>query len=390
MNFFNTHTHIFNVPCVPDAFITNYRFPQAASKLIRSAVHKKLLRKILLGILKNIPFSVGGMQLRRYAALVEVAINKYQDEVFETLISNYPAHARFVILTMNFDYMTGEAPQGNYNLYDTQLHEVLEVKKKFGDKVLPFLFIDPRRGEDECMRQLNFFFDPNNNRGMVGIKLYPSLGYYPFHPAMQPVYAFAEKHQIPIITHSNKGGGAYYAGRFNRQLMSYNSFNPTNVTSNYLDEVLTPFPDFKNPRDYANIMMHPLTYYDVLDKFPKLKICMAHFGGDDELLDQDKPEDKSRHNWTRSIKTLMRQFENVYTDVSFMLVNKKANERILADMGDTTLNRKILFGTDFFMTAPHDTDKRLTENFFELLAAYEAQLTEENPSVFLKSAFFTP
>jgi predicted TIM-barrel fold metal-dependent hydrolase len=86
----------------------------------------------------------------------------------------------------------------------------------------------------------------------------------------------------------------------------------------------------------------------------------------------------------------MRQFENVYTDVSFMLVNKKANERILADMGDTTLNRKILFGTDFFMTAPHDTDKRLTENFFELLAAYEAQLTEENPSVFLKSAFFTP
>lgn len=388
MNFFNTHTHIFNVPCVPDAFITNYKFPQAVSGIIRKAVHKKLLRKILLGLLKSIPFSIGGVQLRRYAALVEVAINKYQDEVFETLSSNYPAHARFVILTMNFDFMTGEAPQGNYNLYDTQLHEVLEVKRRFGDKVLPFLFIDPRMGEEECMRQLNFYFDPNNNRGMVGIKLYPSLGYYPFHPAMEPVYAFAEKHQIPIITHANKDGGAYYAGRFSRQMMSYNSFNPTAVTSNFLNAELMPFPENKGSRHYANIMMHPLTYYDVLNKFPKLKLCLAHFGGDDEILDQDKPE--SKNNWTKAIKRLMLEFDNVYTDVSFMLINKKANEQILADMGNVKLNRKILFGTDFFMTAPHDSDQRLTENFFELLAAYESQLTEENPSVFLKSGFFNP
>lgn len=388
MNYFNTHTHIFNVPCVPDAFITNYKFPQAVSRIIRSAVRKKLLRKILLGLLKNIPFSIGGVQLRRYAALVEVAINKYQDEVFETLQSNYPSHARFVILTMNFDYMTGEAPQGNYNLYDTQLHEVLEVKNKFGDRVLPFLFIDPRKGSDECMRQLRFYFDPANNRGMAGIKLYPSLGYYPFHPAMEPVYAFAEQHQIPIITHCNKSGGAYYAGRFNHSMMAYHSFHPTPETSAYLNEVLTPFPDFKNPRDYANILMHPLTYYDVLHRFPRLKICMAHFGGDEELLLQH--DTGSRHNWTRTIKDLMLRYENVYTDVSFMLINKKANEQVLRDMGDTKLNKKILFGTDFFMTAPHGADQVLAEDFFELLAAYESQLTEENPSVFLRSSFFKP
>ncbi|MCX6318055.1 MAG: amidohydrolase family protein [Bacteroidetes bacterium] len=388
MNFFNTHTHIFNVPCVPDAFITNYRFPQWLSKIIRAAVNKKWLRKIVLGIVKNVPSFLGGTHIRRYAALVEVAIHKYQDQVFETLISHYPAHARFVILTMNFDFMTGDAPEGNYNHYETQLHEVLEVKRKYGERILPFLFIDPRMGEEACMRQLHFYFDPAQNRGMAGIKLYPSLGYYPFHPALERVYAFAEEHAIPIITHSNKGGGAYFAGRFNQRIMSYNSFNPTKETSDFLNKVLNPFPDFKDPRDYANIMMHPMTYYDVLQKFPKLKICLAHYGGHEEILDQDNP--KNTYNWTRTIKDLMRQFTNVYTDVSFMLVNDKASKRVLTDMSDNTLNKKILFGTDFFMTTPYDTDKRLTENFFRILAAHEQALTVQNPTAFLTSRIFKP
>jgi predicted TIM-barrel fold metal-dependent hydrolase len=388
MSFFNTHTHIFNVPCVPDAFITNYKFPQIIGRIIRSAVHKKLVRKILLGILKRIPFSVGGLQLKRYAALVEVAINKYQDQVFETLRSNYTAEARFILLTMNFDYMTGDAPAGNYNHYETQLHEALEVKKLYGDKALPFLFIDPRKGANECLKQLHFYFDQNYNRGIAGIKIYPSLGYYPFHPNMENVYAFAEAHQIPIITHTNKDGGAYYAGRFTPQVMSYNSFNPTAETSSFLNSQLSPFPSFKNPRSYANIMMHPVTYYDVLRKFPKLKICLAHFGGDEELLNQDDQSDK--YNWTRTIKALMTEFDNVYTDVSFTLISHKANRRILADMTNPVFSRKILFGTDFFMTAPYDNDKKLTENFLGVLASHTRQLTETNPVVFLQSSFFIP
>lgn len=391
MNYFNTHTHIFNVPAVPDAFITNYQFPQFVSKIIRSAVNKKWLRKVLLGMLKAVPFSVGGVQLRRYAALVEVAVNKYQDEVFETLIANYPPHARFVVLTMNFDYMTGEAPQGNYNRYSTQLHEVLEVKKKYEHRLLPFLFIDPRMGEEACLQQLHYYFDPAINRGVAGIKLYPSLGYYPFHPAMEKVYAFAEEHQVPIITHANKDGGAYFSGRFTPQQMSYYSFNPTPVTADYLNSQLQPFPEKAGARTYANIMMHPLTYVDVLEKFPRLKLCLAHFGGSDEVLAQDVTGDKyDKYNWTRTIKDLMRKYENVYTDVSFMLVNKNANEQVLKDMADTSLNRKILFGTDFFMTTPHDTDEVLTRHFFDILAPYESQLVEENPTVFLRSDFFKP
>lgn len=383
MSFYNTHTHIFNVPCVPDAFITNYNLPVIASRLVRFSMKSKLVRKILLGILKNLPDN----KLRRYAALVEVAMNKYQDEVFADLMSNYSSEARFVILTMNFDYMTGEAPAGNYNHYSTQLHEVLEARKTYGAKLIPFVFIDPREGEQECLNKLNTCFSAGNNLGFGGIKIYPSLGYYPFHPAMEKVYAFAEAHQIPIITHSNKDGGAYYSGRFTPQLMSYNSFNPTPESTVYLNHELTPFPEKKDARYYANIMMHPLCYYDVLRKFPNLKICLAHFGGDIEVLAQ---EGNDPFNWTKAIKALMREFPHVYTDVSFTLHSKDANNVILKDMEDPTLNRKILFGTDYFMTTPYDKDKVLADAFFGQFGAYREQLSVENPKAFLLSDFYTP
>jgi hypothetical protein len=161
-------------------------------------VNYSWVRKTLLGLLKRIPFSVGGMQVNRYAALVETAINKYQSQVFEKLNSNYSADARFVVLTMNFDYMSGETAAGQYNSYDTQLHEVLDVKRMFPEKLLPFLFIDPRRCK-ECMDQLHHYFDPKIR------EVWPeSRSIRPWvlsiHPAMKDVYAFAVDHELPIIT----------------------------------------------------------------------------------------------------------------------------------------------------------------------------------------------
>jgi predicted TIM-barrel fold metal-dependent hydrolase len=389
MSFINNHTHIFNAPCVPNAFLSNYRIPGIVASIIRKAVHKKALRKVLLWLLNRIPGRVNGLQIKRYAALIDVASNISQEEVFKLLASNYPSEAQFIVLTMNFDYMTGSVPDNNYNTYVTQLHEVLEVKKAYEKKILPFLFIDPRMGANECMRLVEEYLNPDRPKGIAGIKIYPSLGYYPFHPNMERVYAYAEKHDIPVLTHANKGGGAYYAGRFLPAMFTYLSFNETPESITYLNTILPSFPTFRNPRNYANILMHPVLYTDILRKFPKLKLCLAHFGGDDEVIGQDtaKPAD---YNWTVGIKALMKEFPNVYTDISFMLAYPKANTRLMKDLADPAYKDRILFGTDFFMTTPLSTDEKLTKDFFETAGVYRQLLTETNPIRFLSSPFFQP
>ena len=387
MSFYNIHTHIFNVPSVPDAFLANYKIPTWIGNVLRSALHKRPLRKTLLFLMKNIPIKVGGLQLRRYAALVEISLNKYQSDVFDDLIANYDAGSRFVVLTMNFDYMTGEVPESNYNHYETQLHEILSVKEMYGDKILPFLFIDPRMGRQRCMKLVQHYFDPNYPRGMAGIKLYPALGYYPCHPDLEPVYAFAAQHQIPIITHAYKGGGGYYTGKFTPTVMSYHSFNPTPASRAFLNKHLNPFNPKMSGRDFADILLHPVLYTDVLEKFKNLKICFAHFGGDEEIVHQGKGD---QENWTNQIKTFMRQYDHVYTDVSYTLAYKKANEQILKDMEDPIYSKRILFGTDYFLTSVQAGDEKLTKGFFETLKGHEQTLTETNPRAFLKSSFFTP
>lgn len=387
MSYFNIHTHIFNVPSVPDAFLANYKMPTWLGNLLRAALHKKPLRKTLMFILKHVPLKIGGFQIRRFAALVEISLNKYQSEVFGNLAGNYDADARFAVLTMNFDYMTGEVPESNYNHYETQLHEVMGVKEIYGDKILPFLFIDPRMGKEQCIKLVKHYFDKENPRGVVGIKLYPALGYYPFHPDLEPVYAFAADNEIPIMTHAYKGGGGYYTGKFTPNMMSYHSFNPTTESKDFLNKHLSPFDPKKSGRYFADIFLHPILYTDVLKKYENLKICFAHFGGLEEIIAQGQGD---KENWTDTIKSFIQKYPNVYTDVSYSFAYKEANAYFHQDMQTQKLKDRILFGSDFFLSSLEGSDKKLTQVFSEQLKPHFSDLSVTNPSRFLKSSFFTP
>lgn len=50
MTSFKTHTHIFNVPCVPDAVITNFGFPSFWGRVARHLIKQALVRKTMLSI----------------------------------------------------------------------------------------------------------------------------------------------------------------------------------------------------------------------------------------------------------------------------------------------------------------------------------------------------
>lgn len=145
------------------------------------------------------------------------------------------------------------------------------------------------------------------NRGFVGVKLYPPMGYYPlgntsvpvdgFPPAaaqspfadefglrldaaMLALYEFCAENDVPIMAHTAPSNGA---GVFK-------------VTE---DKVI-PYEMRAHPNSWARVLAQP--------GLSALKVNMAHFGSayDPEL----------QQEWRAGIGTLMDAYPNVYTDLS--------------------------------------------------------------------------
>ena len=74
----------------------------------------------------------------------------------------------------------------------------------------------------------------------------------------------------------------------------------------------------------------------MLDKYPKLKVCLAHLGGANEVRRSDPNADQNdlqladeyppylKDNWSDQVVELMKQYENVYSDISYTLSDTKA------------------------------------------------------------------
>ena len=107
------------------------------------------------------------------------------------------------------------------------------------------------------------------------------------------------------------------------KLYSYccqNTKNPITVTAHcswsagvYSNEHVPGITDIKT---YYRNMAHPSNWEEVFTKFPYLKLNLAHFGGLGEWEARAKGT-RSRKNWVDSIITLMKEYDNVYTDISF-------------------------------------------------------------------------
>ena len=291
--------------------------------------------------------------MSKYASFVSIGTLSSQESIFKKLSDNYPAGTCFVVLTLNMDYMgAGPTKLG----YIGQLDQVLEVRKRFPNTCLPFLCVDPRMSVDyDLVKFLEYYLE----RGFVGIKLYPALGYYPFDPRLFKVYEFAQEHKLPIMTHCTRGG-TYYCGSISLDMTNPSNFaqkpNPNNLKRRHLPYVTKKI---KN-KVFCDNFLDPDNYYDVLDEFPDLKICFAHFGGEDEML-LEESHDKQKLTWFQTIANLVDRYENVYTDISYTLNDKKTFPHIKRKLitANSKSKDKILFGTDFYMTERRKAERQL-------------------------------
>lgn len=167
-------------------------------------------------------------------------------------------------------------------------------------RVHPFVGFDPLRQVNSASfggeSALDWVQDAVMNRGFVGVKLYPPMGFRAsantlirsrsrFHRAieyaLEDLYTWAEANDVPIMAHSSKSFGSQ--------------------------------PGFE---ERAN----PIYWGNVLVRHPNLRVNFSHFGGDTDLIEN------GRDSWAWIAASLMAEFEHVYADAAFHDIGLEISE----------------------------------------------------------------
>ncbi|MFY0617023.1 amidohydrolase family protein [Shimia sp.] len=317
--FTNCHIHLFTLDHLPPDFPIPY-----ALELARRPWFVKLVSMLL----KCIPGQEEkGDMLERLGRTIEVGTSRSQEDVFRTLLPQYSEGTRFVVLPM--DVAAGGYSEPKVSLKDqhTDLYNLTQ-KPIFKDLLLPFGKVHPDRpgAFDEFRRCIE-------DLGFHGLKLYPKLGYAPDHPLlMEKVYPYCIEHNLPVMTHCSRGGA------FGKGLH----------------------------RQEGQELGAPRRYIPVLEAFPKLRVCLAHFGGDSEWdayikgIDPLNPK-KRAENWVTSIYDMITsdKYDNLYTDISYAVFSFADNVPALGVLLENEkLYKKVLFGSDYYMTKQEDLSER--------------------------------
>lgn len=171
--------------------------------------------------------------------------------------------------------------------------EVAQLVSDYPDRFIGFASVDPYR-EDACEVLEKAFTDLK----LEGLKLHPSKQqFFPNEGSMFRIYELCVKYDKPIIFHAGV------------------SMEPGTLVK------------------YA----HPLVFEEVAVRFPKLRMCLAHFGWP----------------WVKEVCMLMLKYRNVYTDTALLYFDNPKEfyaQCFSVDMGphwiDRSLRHQIMFGSD--------------------------------------------
>ncbi len=331
MQLTNCHIHTFTADHVPD------RFAGAWSPLLRLLTG----RPSLLHFLQRLDRGERD-RLERYARILEISRSRSQEEVFTIVRGFYPQGTRFVVLPMDMTFMGAGRLRASI---DDQHAELARLRDAYPDLVVPFAAVDPRHPDvvDKTIRLLE-------NDGFRGIKLYPPLGYHPNDPRLDPLYAYAAERGFPVMTHCSRGG-VHYRGELTESLLK----DP--VTGE-------PLPKLERSAAVARLA-DPDNYVAILEAHPKLKLCLAHFGGAADWESYLKAPwlaggVSPTKSWLAKIADLLKSdaYDNLYTDISFTVFADDEYVYLLKVLlSDPRIRNRVLFGSDFYVVE----DARLEE-----------------------------
>jgi uncharacterized protein len=362
MQITNCHIHTFTADHVPT------RFAGIAGKFLRF----RAFRIVVLWIMRFVGHTPRS-HLARYARILETSYIGGQEAIFKIVQRFYPEGTRFVILPMDMTHMKAGALRKSL----AKQHEELEqLQQGYPGLIVLFAAVDPRHPNIVAST-----IDLLKSHAFRGIKLYPPLGYHPNDPALADLYSYASEHAIPVLSHCSRRG-VLYRGRPTDAMLK----DP--VTGKRL-------PDVSGKKAIIRLA-DPANFVPVLDAHPTLKLCLAHFGGDEEWKKYRKQslrsgEPKPDRSWLAKIADMIRsgRYENLYTDISYTVFADEAYLDMLKRLlSDPQLRRRVLFGSDFYVVEDAKLEERQTwpqirselgEDLFRIIA-------EENPKEFLGAA----
>jgi len=425
MQFYNAHSHVFTMRNAPKKFLQLY-LPNIVANGIDKITEVKVGSWAMSFLLKKF----GGNWGKRYASFLSIGKSEDQLSVFETLMAQYSdATMKFVALSMYMEKCGADVSETGF---EGQLEELLVIKKQYPDNLLIFLGIDPRwkLTGTELRQTVEKYFQQrlqvSSFRSVypfAGLKIYPSMGFYAFDKNLRETFEWAADNGVPVLSHCN-----YLGGIFNNDTShlkdNLNPFDP--YSQKFYSENFPGVrpPEYHDKKDFlkkilgtekndsnlntCSYFLEPISFKTMIDHFSKkanpLKVCLAHFGGDDHIIaDYNNTVVPNlygmlQQNWCSQIKDLMTNYPGVYTDISYAVANEKTHRPILKELNVPTYGERILFGTDFFLTERELPEKSDYEIFkgsavkeklsnFNDRTAWE-QIAGSNADKFLQSKFY--
>jgi predicted TIM-barrel fold metal-dependent hydrolase len=360
---YNTHLHVFTFDDVPREFLP--------LGIVRLLAKRCITRTITRWLHRFLPFNDSDM-FDRYARFLEIG-TKTTAEIFSAEMNYYPIGSSFVLLSMDMSMMgAGSIPRP----YEKQLDDLVQLKLVYGDLVLPFLCVDPRNP----LITLDFVKRYIEEKHFHGLKIYPALGYFPYDQRLYDIYRYAEVNEIPVISHTSPGGGGtHYRGKITDSMR-----NQSRVKDIIINENMKTRP--------WSYFSHPLHYGVLLTDFPKLKVSLAHFGGDDEwrlflndtLNINSNAAELRQRCWLSIIITMLKQYPTLYTDISYTAGNMQNRSLLKVLLQDSELRGKILFGSDFYMAQIEASERAFSIDLRAFLGDNDfQQIAVTNPKSFL-------
>jgi hypothetical protein len=291
-------------------------------------------------------------------------------------------HQQQAISVKAAPYLTTEKETQRYEQWKHQLFRTELVVLQQPLKLLPLFHYDPRRWQSYGLggnaRPFKYVQFGEDEAIYLGFKMYTAQGHRPADfqrlPILQDFYRRCVVEKIPIINHCTPQG----APTFDKK--QYIKFrhpmdNDAEEEAKKTREAKVVLPVMVNPMDAAlHRMPRPGTFVTMREKKPAgeyfneefvspgawrkvlmskvgntrldtLRICLAHFGGGTKL----------GLKWCEEIVKLIKDFDNVYADLSSSLTSDTFKNYfksvVCSDSAfKTRIRHRILFGTDWYMT----------------------------------------